>query len=531
MPDVGVEIMKETTGSDGDLGDINDDIKILIVKSGNGKEATPFKEEKETKMDESQHMLVDLMTSVPFKVEGYVERMASTTEASMDCVVSQMPTDASEITATYQMPTQAPNMSSEASQYLSFAELAPIVPPFSPTLNQFNTLPVDDTDDTADGMADEATSFTHDPVDTLTDRHADIHVDPLVDGPGTHADHDTITDNDAIADVDTFVGDHVGTSDSLTHVADDPREAADPTSAFSFNKEVVQSFRQGPSASSLPVGIPPLSPSAAVSPPLSPSSGLGHVVKIAGSNYRLIPATDADKADHALLAAFGAASASFGGPSGVATTMSMKEFNSLPPMTTTNVSNADFISCPTSRFSSASLLPATTTTTSTSASKANFLASGAAKAELDHAKWSLSAAEWRQKKTKTLMNSSSSSGFHLPIIYANNAESHNNKDKEIIMPEENKKNENKPSSDKEIFSAVDSMVKRPLISQKYSGDVDTPKIFSKAAVQRNVLYMKSGEKLGFKRLNKLTACPKVNGQCSSCPLRNNQLVSTQGGAA
>jgi len=64
--------------------------------------------------------------------------------------------------------------------------------------------------------------------------------------------------------------------------------------------------------------------------------------------------------------------------------------------------------------------------------------------------------------------------------------------------------------------------KHPLLRKGDNGP-STPKMFSKAAVQRNVLYMKSGDKLGYKKMRKMSSCPETGHHCS-CPLKNKQSI-------
>lgn len=190
-------------------------------------------------------------------------------------------------------------------------------------------------------------------------------------------------------------------------------------------------------------------------------------------------------------------------------------------------------------------------------------ASSAAKTELDSAEWNLPVDGCELKKIETLMNSKTlrkaKRKNYFYKKYSSNigaAASFNNKQREIFQPfkdteekrifivvpvesssssssasvaKKNTKFVFKTSSFVKFAKKSAKIPRHPLQRKKSKGgDVpSTPKMFSKAAVQRNVLYMKSGDKLGYKKMRKMSSCPKNEHRCNGCPLKNKQSICHQ----
>ena len=187
-----------------------------------------------------------------------------------------------------------------------------------------------------------------------------------------------------------------------------------------------------------------------------------------------------------------------------------------------------------------------------------------AKAELNAAEWSLPIDGWKLKKIETLMNSktlrrakrksSSSSDWKDSSAAASNkiaagtsnadantppeifrsrfAAKKNSSDIVIVFPDskDGKKELKfvmKTKLTKTTTTTAKTTIKAaktPLHRLRKCGEGPSPpKMFSKAAVQRNVLYMKSADKLGYKKMKKMSSCPET-GRCSACPLKNNQSL-------
>ena len=219
--------------------------------------------------------------------------------------------------------------------------------------------------------------------------------------------------------------------------------------------------------------------------------------------------------------------------------------------TPTSRPDAAFAKCQDSAVSASAAFLRATTPVSVATS-----GTSAEKAELNAAEWSLPVDGWQLKKIETLMNSRTlrkSKRSSSDSIY----QATSNKQPEIMLPS---------GTDRKIFivfpdskdvnatgsDAVSARKALKFVMQtKFTNRVKTttttatmtkkahkipkhrlrkcgegpspPKMFSKAAVQRNVLYMKSGDKLGYKKMKK-SSCDESTGCCCSCPLKNKQYI-------